>query len=140
MRIPRTLSATTAICAIILLVGVGLPISQTRANQSSSTPPNYESLSRQIISNLVAKQYDKVSALYSPELAKDLPTQKLAASWESIITQLGPLQSVSSVEVEDAAGMHIAFTTCVFQRLTLTLRIGFNSQGQFATFSSIPPD
>jgi uncharacterized protein len=145
MRIPRTLSSTAAACLMILLIGTALSTSpdcagQTAPLQSSPTQPSYEILARQIISNLVAKQYDKVSALYSPELAKDLPTQKLAASWESIITQLGPLQSVTSVELEDVAGMHIAFTTCVFQRLTLTFRVGFNSQGQFATFSSIPPD
>jgi dienelactone hydrolase len=145
MRIPRMLNATAVMCATVLLLGAALSTFQVYAAQSapaqsSPTQPDYESLAREIISNLVAKQYDKVSALYSPELAKDLPTQKLAASWESIITQLGPLQSVSSVELEDAGGMHIAFTTCVFQRLTLTLRIGFNSQGQFATFSSIPPD
>jgi uncharacterized protein len=143
MRIPRMFNATAAACVTVLLIGAGLSTSHIRATsatQSSPTQPSYESLARQIISNLVAKQYDKVSALYSPELAKDLPAQKLAASWESITTQLGPLQSVGNVELEDVAGMHIAFTTCVFQRLTLTFRIGFNSEGQFATFSSIPPD
>jgi uncharacterized protein len=144
MRVQRMRAAMATACLTILLIGAASAGSRAyawqAALQAAPAQTNYESLAREIISNLVAKQYDKVSALYSPELAKDLPTQKLAASWESIITQLGPLQSVTGVETEDAAGMHIAFVTCVFQRLTLTFRIGFNSQGQFATFSSIPPD
>jgi dienelactone hydrolase len=145
MRMERILTVAIATCATVLVItapqaATRIHAPQTTPPQSAPAQPDYEKLARGIITNLVDKHYDKVAALYSPDLAQALPVDKLAASWEGLVTQLGPLQSVTGVEVEEAGGIHIAFTTCAFQRLTLTFRIGFNSKGEFATFSSIPPD
>jgi dienelactone hydrolase len=140
MRMRSTVLRVLAACILISLAGAQLVNSTQKAKQISASQSDYEKLTRGIVADLVAKQYDKVTALYSPELAQALPVDNLAASWQGLVAQLGPLQSVTGVETEDVGGIHIAFVTCVFQKLTLTFRIGFNSKEQFATFSSIPPD
>jgi hypothetical protein len=100
---------------------------------------DYEALARTVIADIVAGRFDKVTALYTEQMAQALPVEKLAASWNGVITQVGAFQSITSVEKEDASGNHIVFVTCAFERLTLTFRMVFDSQGKFAGFSSVPP-
>jgi hypothetical protein len=100
---------------------------------------DYEALARAVLADLVARRFDKVTARYTAQMAQALPAEKLAASWDGVISQVGAFQTITSIEVEETGGYHTVFTTCAFERLTLTLRLAFNSQGEFAGFSSVPP-
>ena len=144
MRSRWVFDATLMACAMVTSVGSAQSNAQRlvepKSTQTALVKMDYDEAARGIITDLVAKRYDKITALYSPELAQALSPDKLAASWENVVAQLGPFQSITSVEVEEAGGLHIAFATCAFQRVNLTFRMGFNSKGQFAAFSSIPPD
>jgi dienelactone hydrolase len=100
---------------------------------------DYEAMARTVIADLVAKRFDRVAARYTEQMAQALPADKLAASWNGVITQVGAFQSITSVEKEELAGNHIVFVTCAFEKLTLTFRMVFDSQGKFAGFSSVPP-
>ncbi|MGA7783777.1 MAG: alpha/beta fold hydrolase [Candidatus Acidiferrales bacterium] len=131
MRI-RILSAATLIAAILISL-VAFAQAPALAQQ------DYEALARAVIADLVAGRYDKVTVRYTEQMAQALPADKLAASWGSAIMQMGAFQSITAVEVQESAGNHIVFATCQFERLLLTLRLEFNSQGQFASFGSVPP-
>jgi dienelactone hydrolase len=126
----RTLSVAALIAVIAISIGAA---AQAPAQQ------DYEAMARAVIADIVAGRFDKVTALYTEQMAQALPADKLAASWDSVIKQVGAFQSITSVEKEDIQGSHIVFVTCAFERLTLTLRLIFDSQGKFAGFSSVPP-
>jgi len=144
MRIRLAFGTTLMAYTMITLLSVAKSNAHTpvepKSTQTAPVNVDYDHIARGIVADLVAKRYDKITALYSPELAQALSAEKLATSWEGVVAQLGPFQSITSVEVEEAGGLHMVFVACAFQRMNLTFRVGFNSEGQFATFSSIPPD
>ncbi len=133
MRI-RVFSVAALTAAMLISAAVAAQ-TQTQA----PAPQDYEALARAVIADLVAKRYDKVTARYTDQLAAALPLDKLSLSWDSALTQLGAFQSITKIEQEESAGFHIVFATCAFERLSLTLRLVFDSQGKFAGFSSVPP-
>ncbi len=127
---------------LVTLAVVSMAAAQTAQAPAQAAPAqmDYEAVARGILADLQAKRYDKVTALYSPELAQALPADKLAASWNGVESQVGALKSITDVHSEDAGGYHIVFLTCEFERLALIFRIGFNAKGQFAVFNSVPAD
>lgn len=127
----RLLSATALVA--LLAWPATLPAAQT-------TPPqDYEAAARAIVNDLAARNFEKVTALYDDRMAEALPLNKLTASWDGVIAQVGAFKSISGTEMEESAGTHSVYATCIFERLTLTLRIVFNAKGQFAGFTSVPP-
>jgi dienelactone hydrolase len=107
------------------------------APAQAPAPQDYEALARVVIADLVAERYDKVTARYTEQLASALPLEKLTASWAGLIKQVGGFQSITKIEQEESSGWHIVLATCQFERSLLTLRLVFNSEGQFASFSAV---
>jgi hypothetical protein len=100
----------------------------------------YESSARAIMAELAARQFDKVVARYDENMAAALPVEKLSASWDGVIAQVGAFQSISAIEQEQTGPYHIVYATCAFEKLTLTLQLSFNAKGQFAGFRAVPPN
>jgi dienelactone hydrolase len=122
---------------VITLVGA-LSISIIAAVRTPAQQ-DYESLARAILADIVAGRFDRVASRYTEEMAAALPGDKLKQSWDGVIAQLGAFQSITSIEQEENSGFHIVYATCAFERLTLTLQLTFNAQGQFAGFTSAQP-
>jgi len=112
-------------------VGIAVPPQETPA-------ANYEALARGILSDLVARQFDKVAARYDARMTQALPVDKLAASWDGLITQVGTFQSITLIEQEEAGSSHLVYATCAFEKTSLIFRLAFNAQGQFAGFTVVP--
>jgi uncharacterized protein len=109
------------------------------AAHAQEPPANYEFSARAILADLSAGNFDKVVARYDDAMAAALPLEKLTASWNGVISQVGAFQSVTKIELEEKGPYHIVYATCAFEKLPLTFQITFNSKGQFAGFRSVSP-
>jgi uncharacterized protein len=130
----RVLCVITMIAAVLISL-----VASAQTPAQAPVKQDFEALARAVTADLVAGRYEKVAARYTEQMAQALPADKLAASWDGVIGQLGAFQSITSVEHEESSGYHVVFVTCQFDRLSLTLRLVFNSLGQFAGFSSVQP-
>jgi uncharacterized protein len=110
------------------------------SNPAQEQPMNsYEASARAILADLSSGNFTKVVARYDDAMAAALPLDKLTASWNGILAQVGAFQSITKVEVEETGPYHITYATCAFEKQTLTLQITFNAKGQFAGFRSVAP-
>ena len=70
-------------------------------------------------------------------MAKALPPGALAVSWNVSASQLGPFESVTSVQTQQAGANQVALAVCVFKNYSFNLRMVFNDKGQLVgTYAS----
>jgi hypothetical protein len=106
------------------------------AQAPQQTPQDVEAHARAIVGLLVAGEYTKIEAQYDDQMARALAPGALGASWANSARQLGAFESITGVQVSQAAGNHIAMATCTFKNYSLTLRIVFNDAGQLSGLAS----
>src|SRR5262249_55338262 len=100
-------------------------------------PQDTEARARAIVAALVAGEFAKVEAQYDEQMAKALPSGALATSWKASAAQLGPFESVSSVQTQQGGANQVALAACVFKNYSLNLRMVFNDKGQLASLTSV---
>ena len=100
------------------------------------TPQDVEAHARAIVGMLVAGEYTKIEAQYDDQMARALAPGALGASWANSARQLGAFESITGVQVSQAASNHIAMATCAFKNYSVTLRIVFNDAGQLSGLAS----
>jgi uncharacterized protein len=116
---------------------IALVVAAAQAQEQPMNP--FEVSARAIMADLAAGHFDRVVARYDDALAAALPLEKLTASWNGLVAQLGAFQSITAIEIEETGSYHIVYATCAFERHTVTLQLSFNSKGQFAGFRSVAP-
>ncbi len=125
----------------ILMIGpLAMLTAAVFAYSQEPQPLNPEVLARTVIADLAARQFDKVTARYTDAMAKALPADKLAASWDGVISQLGAFQSITQIELEQRSGYHVVYATCSFAKVARILVLTFDAKGQFAGFTSLAPE
>ncbi len=92
--------------------------------------PDFEAIGKGLVNQLVARQFDKVEALFDDQMKAALPVTKLPEVWDSLLAQAGPFKSIVSVKVTEKQGLHAAIVTCEFERATLDAKIYMDAQGQ----------
>lgn len=109
---------------------------------AQSQPPvtNHETLARLVTADLAARRFEQVVVRFSPAVGQELDAAKLAASWDSVIKQLGAFDSIVSVKREEKSGLALVYLTCQFASGKLTLIIGFDPSDRIATLTSMPPE
>jgi dienelactone hydrolase len=100
--------------------------------QQAAAPQDTEARARSIVAAIVAGDFAKVEAQYDEQMAKALPPGALATSWSAGAGQLGPFESVTSVQTQSAGANQVAVAACTFKNYTFTLRMVFNDKGQLA--------
>jgi dienelactone hydrolase len=90
---------------------------------------NFEVIGKGIVTQLAARQFDKVEAQFDDQMKAGLPLSKLSEVWDSIIAQTGPFKAVTSVKVMEKQGLHAAFVTCEFANAALDAKIYMDDQG-----------
>ena len=115
---------------VALLVAIVLFTQQALSSQDS------EARARAIVAALVAGDFAKIEAQYDEQMAKALPPGALGASWKGSAAQLGPFESVTSVQTQQAGANQVAVAACLFKNYSFTLRMVFNDKGQLASLTS----
>ena len=128
---PKTLRSGAF--AIILFVAVTACAFARGASQvPSAQNPAGVSAAQQVIQELVAGQFDKVEAQYDARMAAALPPGKLAATWPSLIEQVGAFQSIANSHTSKVQGLDVVRLQCKFLNASLDATIAFDSNGKIA--------
>ncbi|HZR28517.1 MAG TPA: alpha/beta fold hydrolase [Terriglobales bacterium] len=142
------------ICFTILLAGLGatavcsgaLQVAQQRQPPAQSTASTvetgatYEDLGRQIVADLAARQFDKVCAQFNEAVSAALPPDKLAGTWDSLLTQAGDFVSIEKSSEKERQGFHVVRITTVFQKARLDAVIAFDAQKRVAGLHFVPAE
>src|SRR5271165_3302323 len=91
---------------------------------------DFEALGKEVVNELVARQFDKVELQFDEQMKAALPITKLPEVWDSILAQAGPFKSIVSSRVMEKQGLHAAIVTCEFERAMLDAKIFMDAQGQ----------
>ena len=94
--------------------------------------PDFEALGRDAVSELASGAFDKVVARFDLKMVAELPREKLAEVWQTIVGQAGPFKAVTSVRVQPvpAQGVHLVVLTTTFEKIPLDIQIAFNDEGK----------
>jgi dienelactone hydrolase len=106
------------------------------AQAPQQTPQDVEAHARAIVGMLIAGEYAKIESQYDDQMARALAPGALGASWTNSARQLGAFESITGVQVSQAASNHVATATCAFKNYSVTLRIVFNDAGQLSGLAS----
>ena len=87
---------------------------------------------------LVARQYDKVFALFDERVAAAFPVGKLAENWDTILKKTGEFKSIETVRSEEKQGYQIVYVTSSFEHRRQDVIVAFDSRGRIALFRSMP--
>lgn len=100
------------------------------ASLSFAQNPDFEALGMGLVTQLAARQFDKVEAQFDDQMKATLPLAKLPEVWDSLLAQTGPFKGVTAVRVTEKQGLHAAFVTCEFERAALDAKVFMDAQGQ----------
>jgi len=89
-------------------------------------------LSKEVVTQLAAHQFDKVEARFDSTMSSALPASKLAASWDAILAKDGSFKSITGIRLQDVKGYRVIFVTCQFERASLDVKLVWNAQDQIS--------
>ena len=118
---------------LFALVLVSLP------SFSCAQNPNFEAIGKGLVTQLAARQFDKVEAQFDDQMKAGLPLSKLPEVWDSILAQTGPFKAIASVKVMEKLGLHAAFVTCEFERMALDAQVYMDDRGTVKGLFFGPP-
>lgn len=91
-----------------------------------------EGLARDVVADLSARGFDRVSKRFDPQMAAALPTPKLASVWDGVVSQFGAFKSIKSVRIEPKDAYQVALIAAVFEKSDLLITLSFDGQGRVA--------
>jgi len=97
---------------------------------SPAQSPDFEALGKGLVTQLAAREFDKVEARFDTQMKAALPLAKLPEVWDSLLAQTGAFKGIVAVRVFQKQGLNAAFVTCEFDRAMLDAKIFMDSQGQ----------
>ena len=101
--------------------------------------PDFEALGRGIVTQLAARQFDKVEEQFDDQMKAALPVAKMPEVWDSILAQVGAFKGITAAKVVQKQGLAAAFVTCEFERASLDAQIYMDSRGQVKGLFFAPP-
>jgi hypothetical protein len=125
----------TKISAVVFILFAGI-VGSIAALATFQEPgaqnPAAVTAAQQVIQELAAGHFDKIEAQYDARMAAALPPGKLAATWPSLIEQVGAFQSIASAHTSKVQGLDVVRLECKFQNATLDATVAFDSSGKIA--------
>ena len=96
---------------------------------STAHAQNFEAIGKELIHQLVARQFDKVEAQFDDQMKAALPASKLPEVWDSIIAQTGPFKSIAGTKSMEKQGLAAVIVTCEFEHATLDAKVYMDPHG-----------
>lgn len=147
LRLTLTLAAMIASMLAIsparTLAGLAPQSPSLATPQAGSTTPSdqgTETLARDIVNDLAARNFDKVEARYSAAMVQALPHGKLAAVWDQVGAQVGSFKSIRKVDLGEAGGNRLAVVTCDFERGALAVKLAFGGDNHLVGLFFAPAE
>ena len=91
-----------------------------------------EALAKSLVTDLLARHFDKVVAQFDETMAGAMPASKLGAILDTVLAQAGAFRAIKGTRVQEAQGYRIVFVTCEFEKLSMDVRLPYNAEGRVA--------
>ncbi|HKF52123.1 MAG TPA: alpha/beta fold hydrolase [Candidatus Acidoferrales bacterium] len=130
---------TPSLLPILVLLTFCAPFASASRQQSAPAPtPDYSSQANAVVTNLNARHFDEVSAQLDATMAAAVTADKLAQGWDQVVAQAGAFQKITSTNVTESSGYHMATVTCAFEKMALNVIVTFDSAGRIAGLRIVP--
>lgn len=90
---------------------------------SGRTPAEFEAAARAVVQSLQAGEWSGVVARFAPVMAKAMPAEALAQTWQGVVGKVGAFQRVEELRQDTDGPYTIADLTCAFAKERLTVRV-----------------
>lgn len=94
--------------------------------------PDFEASARNFIELLVRGDFPTAVSRFDETMKTALPIEKLAATWNTIISQAGAFKQQGSARKEKQGEYTVVVVVCQFERLSVDVRVAFDSKGRIA--------
>ena len=114
----------------------GALVASTATAQAQVTAPKLEVGSPEVlraygvVDALASGQYAKIIADFDDALKAALPEQKLAATWTSVLSQVGAFKRRGSARSAEQKGSTVVVVPCEFDKGVLEVLVAMNSAGK----------
>jgi dienelactone hydrolase len=86
-----------------------------------------------VLASMVAKDFAKVEAQFDDKMKAALPPGRLAAGWDTLLTQAGGLkQCGTDVRVRDIDDKHMVIQGCEFERTRIDFQVAFDGANRIS--------
>lgn len=85
-----------------------------------------EARARSFVDLVAGGQYEQAFELFTPQMKAAMPTERLRATWNSLIAQAGPFQRQVATSVTPRGVLSVVIVTCAFERATFDVQVTVN--------------
>jgi uncharacterized protein len=117
-------------------IGLSTLIAGPAPSATPAAPADYEALARTVVTDMAARHFEKVFAQFDETMAKGLPADKLAESWDSLSSQAGEFRSIESEKHEENQGRQIVHVICAFDKMKMDVRLLFDTHQRISGMRS----
>jgi uncharacterized protein len=105
---------------------------------AGSLAQDLQARGKEIVSQLAAREFNKVEARFDATMFSLMPSAKLAETWDVVLAQAGSFKSIQGTRQEEVQGHHLVFVTSQFEQTSLDIKLAFNTSGQVAGLFFVP--
>src|SRR5260370_2691764 len=99
---------------------------------------DFQARSKEVVTQLAAREFDKVEARFDATMSAVSPVAKLAETWAAILAQAGSFKSITGTRQQTWKNYEIVFVTTEFERAVADLKFVWDSQAHIAGFFIVP--
>lgn len=97
-------------------------------------------ISQHLLQLLDARQFDQAEALFTPEMAQALPTQRMAEAWQSLAQKGGALQGYGTPRLKPMGNRGVVNIPMHLQNIELSVMVVVTDAGRVSAFSITQAD
>ena len=102
-------------------------------NQAATTQVDAPAKARTVIAALTSGDFAAIEAQFTDQMKAALPPGRLAASWTTLVAQVGALKTCSSQGILRAiADKQMVITPCDFERAKIDVQVAFDTAGRIS--------
>jgi hypothetical protein len=94
---------------------------------ATSVAQDPQTQGKALVSDLFARQFDKVTAQFDERMKGALPSSKLAEMLDTILAQYGPYRTITGTREGELQGFRLVLVTCQFEKTSVNFRLAYDS-------------
>ena len=101
-------------------------------------PQTGDAIARAFAEDFFAGRFAPMAARFDERVAQALPEAKLTDMRDRLAAQAGAFQAITETRAEDVKAYHVIYVTCRFEKMTLDMKVVFDSSNRVAGFTFLP--
>jgi uncharacterized protein len=128
--LPILIALGTSLC--FGCAALGQPSETSEMNESAPTVVSADQrqwfdMANQVVVDLRVGSYGDVEQMSTAEVRQALPANKLKATWEAVLDEIGPYVATDGLQYAENASYHTVIADCRFEKMSLDITLTFDS-------------